>query len=90
MTPQGFGFESRTGDRRSGQDRRASERRATERRHLAIVVQSDQRLGRDRRSSERRAELRRTLLDRRNRTMSLRRGLRITNSGDIPPHISLN
>src|SRR6185436_5521824 len=81
MTPQGFGFETRRGERRSGEDRRATqERRLHERRQRVVAVQLDQRVGPERRNRDRRAANgpRRKLSDRRNQSYQPNRGLRLT------------
>jgi hypothetical protein len=74
MSPQGFGFESRRGERRSGKDRRVGERRL-------IGVLADRRRVPDRRLSDRRVSNgpRRILPDRRSFSFRSARGLRITN-----------
>jgi len=80
VTPQGFGFEPRSNDRRGGEDRRngsdrraAGDRRMAERRQMVIEVTVDRRVA-DRRVMVRRSgehrrsgETRRIIADRRRR-----------------------
>ena len=90
--PQGFGFESRKGDRRQVRDRRDSdrrgprERRLGDRRRRAIAVAVERRLSGNRRAQARRTlnkrrALRRTLPDRRSDDFRDSDGLRLTQRG---------
>jgi hypothetical protein len=80
MSPQGFGFESRRGERRSGKDRRSFARRFGERRERVVPVVVERRLTLERRFADRRVSIgpRRALRDRRSFSFRGARGLRLT------------